>query len=168
MVKPVRVYWDSCAWLGLLNGEVDKKRELEIVYGHSKLARYELWTSTLSVVEVRRVQGEILKDRPWSDANTKTLEALFRQPFIKMIPLAVDVAESARRIFRENADMGKWQDAVQLASALRWDAAVMHTYDYDDLIRFDMKFTCRSGGKLPICYPDESTDGPLFSQAPRP
>ncbi|MGW8135549.1 type II toxin-antitoxin system VapC family toxin [Sphingomonas zeae] len=164
MAKPVRIYWDSCAWLGLINGEPDKRRELEIVYGNARQGKYELWTSTLSIVEVRRLRSEQHDPKPLSEDNRNTLRDLFRQPFVKPIPLALDIAEEARDLFRRTKGLGKFPDAVHLASALRWNSSVLHTYDNQDLLHLSMKFDCRNGEKLAISYPDETTDGPLFAR----
>ncbi len=168
MVKPVRLYWDSCAWLGFLNGEGDKKRELEIVYGNARNNKYELWTSTLSMVETRRLKSEEHAPKPLSDDNLKVISDLFGQPFVKPIPLAQDIAEHARKLVRTTNGLKKFQDAIHLASALRWNVEVMHTYDNQDLIHLSRRFTCRNGRDLLICYPDETTDGPLFAKAKEP
>jgi hypothetical protein len=148
-----------------LNGEADKKRELEIVYGHARNGHYELWTSTLSFMEVRRLDSEKADTKPLSAESAKKIADIFKQPFVKPIPLSVDIAERSREIWRETAGLKKWQDAAHLASALRWNVAVMHTYDSADLLHLTMKFTCKNGAKLPIVYPDETTDGPLFKKA---
>ena len=163
MTKPPKFYWDTCAWLGFLNGDADKKRELQIVYGNARNGQCQLWTSTLSLVETRRLAEEKDLPRPLSEENSKKIEAIFKQPFVYTIPLAVDIADRARGIIRTVSTIKKWQDAVHLASALRWNADVMHTYDHDDLLRLNLIYECRNGQKLPIVYPDESTDGPLFS-----
>jgi predicted nucleic acid-binding protein len=165
VAKQPKYYWDSCAWLGFLNGEANRKRELEIIYGLAKQGKCEIWTSTLSFVEVRRLENEKDLPRPLSDKNLQTIQNLFRQPFVKPIPLAVDIADRSRQIFRETSGINKWQDAIHLASALRWSVDVLHTYDHDDLLAFSLKFECKNGEKLPICYPDETTDGPLFGHA---
>ncbi len=168
MAKPTRLYWDSCAWLGFLNGEADKKRELEIVYAGARAGQYELWTSTLSMVEVRRLRSEKDDAKPLSESNLKKISDLFAQPFVKPIPLAQDIAEHARELVRNTTGLQKFQDAIHLASALRWDSQVMHTYDNNDLLHLSDKFNCRNGKALRICYPDETTDGPLFSKSKAP
>lgn len=119
------------------------------------------------MVEVRRLANEEKPARPWSEDNQKKIEDLFRQPFVKPVPLAVDIADHARTLYRMTLGLGKWQDAIHLASALRWNADVMHTYDNDDLLHLTEKFTCRDGTRLRISYPDETTDGPLFSKIRR-
>ncbi len=115
------------------------------------------------MVETRRLKDEDAASKPMSDEHLKTIQNLFKQPFVKPIPLAVDIADRARELWRNTKGLKKWQDAIHLASALRWDCNVLHTYDHDDLLHLSMMFPCKNGEKLPICYPDETTDGPLFA-----
>ena len=165
MAKAPRIYWDTCAWLGFLNGEPDKKRELEIVYEKARKTKYELWTSALSVVETRRLKSEEQLPKPLDKATGEIIRDLFRQRFVFVVPLTLVISEELRDIFRATPKLGKWQDSVHLATALAWDADVLHTYDHDDLLHLSMKLTCKNGELLPICYPDETTDGPLFAHA---
>ena len=165
MAKPVNLYWDTCAWIGLLNGEPDKNRELEIIYGNAMSGKYELWTSTLSMIECRRVDSEREKPRPLQDDNNKQISRLFRQPCVKLISVTMDIAEEARAIWRTNADIRDYHDCIHIASALRWNLATMHTYDRVDLLDQTEKFSCQNGQLLTICYPDNTTDGSLPGQA---
>lgn len=165
MAKATKIYWDTCAWIGLLNGEADKKRELEIVYGNARNGRAELWTSTLSMVECRRVSSEQHSQKPLEYESNEKISSIFRQPFVKPIPMAVDIAENARALWRSTPGLNKWQDAVHLASAIRWSVPVLHTYDRDDLLHLSEKLSCRNGEPLVIDYPDSTTDGPLFGSA---
>ncbi len=165
MAKPRKFYWDTCAFIGLLNGEPDKKQELEIVYGWARDGKAEIWTSTLSMIECRRLDGESKIQKPMSEENGKKISDIFRQQFIKSIPVAVDIAETGRHLWRETPGLGKYQGAIHLASALRWSVETMHTYDRDDLLHLSDKFTCRNGNILKICHPDSSTDGELFEHA---
>jgi predicted nucleic acid-binding protein len=165
LAKPRKFYWDTCAFIGLLNGEEDKQRELEIVYGWARDGKAEIWTSTLSMIECRRIEGESSSQKPMSEVNGNKISDIFKQQFIKPIPMAVDIAESGRQLWRQTPGLGKYQDAIHLASALRWSVETMHTYDRDDLLHLSDKFDCRNGNRLKICYPDSSTDGELFEHA---
>ena len=164
MAKPIKYYWDSCAFIGLLNGEADKKRELEIVYGWARSGKAEIWTSTLAMIECRSIKQESTK-KPMSEINGKKVSDIFRQEFVKPIPMAVDIVERARELWRATEGLGKIQDAVHLASAMRWNVEIMHTYDRVDLLHLSDKLTCRNESLLKICYPDSSTDGALFDHA---
>lgn len=164
MAKPEKIYWDTCAFIGLLNGEVDKKRELEIVYGAARQGNIEIWTSTLSMIECRRLKTEEHSPKPLDQENNIMISDLFKQSFIKPIPMAVDIAENARTLWRDTKGLGKYQDAIHLASAIRWNIKIMHTYDYDDLLHLSEKLRCQNDELLVICYPDNTTDGPLFAK----
>lgn len=168
MAKLRRVYWDSCAWLGLLNGEPDKRRELEIIYRAAQRGEYEIWTSTYSLVEVNRYSHEFSEAKPLSPENLTKIENFFHQPFIKLVPVDMEIGRHARQLLRETPKLGKKPDAVHLASALRWSVDALHTYDGSDLLHLSGKFRDRSGNPLVICVPDEAPDGPLFATAKRP
>ena len=165
MAKPIRIYWDTCAFIGLLNGEADKQRELEIVYGLARSGKVELWTSTLSMIECRRLKVEEHLPKPLDEENDRKISEIFNQPFVKPIPLASDIAQISRGLWRKTVGLGKFQDAVLLASAVRWNVELMHTYDHDDLLHLSEKIECRNGKPLRICYPDNTTDGELFDHA---
>ena len=165
MAKVPKLYWDSCAWLGLLNGEADKKRELEIVYGQSRQGQFEIWTSTLSMIECRRLKSEEHEAKPLTAENAQTIKDIFSQPFVKPIPLDVQISEMSRTIWRSTPGLGKFQDAVHVASAIRWNVPILHTYDRDDLLHLDGSFDCLDGATLTICYPDQTTDGELFAKS---
>lgn len=79
--------------------------------------------------------------------------ALAMQPFLKAIPVALDIAEHARELARTTPGLSKRQDAVHLASALRRDAAVFHTYDKADLLHLSEQFPSRNGRPLQSVIP---------------
>ncbi|MBO1021877.1 PIN domain-containing protein [Methylobacterium sp. SD274] len=164
MGKPLKIYWDTCAWLGLLNGEPDKKRELEIVYDAARKGRYQLWTSALAIVEARRLNVEKNDPKPLSAENEEKIARIFKQEFVMTTPLDLDVANKARALWRLTVGLGKFQDAVHIASAQKWNISLMHTYDNDDILPLNGNLFCRNGDALVICYPDETTDGPLFKK----
>lgn len=161
MGKPARVYWDTCAWIGLLNGEPDKKRDLESVYTDARNGKTELWTSTLSMVECRFIDQERETPRPYSEEHDKTINDIFRQPFVKPISLTRDIAEHARHVWRATPSLGSFQDAVHLVSALKFNVDIMHTYDKHDLLHLSEQFTCRNGNPLVISNPSKVI-GTLF------
>ena len=154
-------YWDTCAWLGLLNGEQDKRRELEIIFKAAEAGSCEIWTSAISLVETNHLSNEKGTPKPWSQENAEKIGNLFRQDFVKMIPLDVEIGNRAREIIR-TTKLGNKFDAAHVSSAIRWNLEVIHTYDRNDLLEFDRKFETLAGDAIEICYPDRHTDGPLF------
>lgn len=167
MAKAKKVYWDTCAWLGLINGEAEKKRSLGIIYGGAERGHYEIWTCATAIVEANRLKTEKQDSKPLTAENLKVLDDLFLQPFVKVMPNDIEVARMARKLFRETVGLGKKWDAVHLASAMRSNIEVFHTYDRDDLLHLNGSLICRNGNPLTICYPDETTDGRLFAEASR-
>ena len=161
-----KFYWDSCAWIGLLNGEPDKKCELETIYNRARHGSCEIWTSTFPLVEVHKVSDEMGHSKPLDSANLKKIQKMFNQPFVKLIQLDREVAELARLLVRETVGLKKHQDSIHLASAIIWSIPVMHTYDRADLLHLSDSLKCKSGEKLHICFPDESPNGPLFANTP--
>lgn len=157
-----RVYWDSCAWIGLLNNEADKACELRAVYERAKNGKCEIWTSVFSLVEVYKTSDEKNQVKPLGSSNMLRIEGLFNQSFVKLIQLDREIAEWARNLVRTTPGLKKHQDSIHLASALAWNIPVMHTYDRNDLLHLSNSFKCRNGENLFICNPGDFADTPLF------
>ena len=98
----------------------------------------------MAIVEVRRLAIELNATKPLSEVHHKTITDMFRQPCVKPATLSLEIAERARALFRHTKGLGKWQDAVHLATALRWDATALHTYDNEDLTHLTGRFNCRN------------------------
>ena len=167
MAELRRIYWDSCVWLGLINGEPKKKRAVEYTYNAAKTGSHEIWTSTLSHVEVFRIKGEEKNPKPYATGMLDKIEEMFEQDFIKLVPVDLEVAKLARRLLRENDGLTKRPDAVHLASAIRWSIDSLHTYDGNDLLHLDGKLKTKTGTVLRITLPDDPPDGPLFQTQPK-
>lgn len=166
MAELRRVYWDSCVWLGLINGESKKKRAVDHIYNSARAGSHEIWTSTISYVEVFRIKGEEQSSKPYAKAALDKIEEMFEQDFIKLVPLDVEVAKIARRLLREQDGLSKRPDAIHLASAIKWSIETLHTYDGNDLLHLDGKLTTKGGSVLRIMPPSDPEDGPLFSAVP--
>ena len=74
----------------------NKRRELEIIYSAARRGDYEIWTSTISMIEASSLAEEMNKTKPLSIGNTQKLQQMFEQPFIKVVPLDLKIARSAR------------------------------------------------------------------------
>ena len=164
MAELQRVYWDSNVGLGLINGEAKKLRAIEDVYNAARSGSYEIWTSTLSFVEVFRIKGEEQNPKPYPSEPLDKIEEVFEQEFVKLVPVDVEVAKLARRLLRENRALPSRPDAIHLASALIWSVETLHTYDGNDLLHLDKKLKTKIGTVLRITPPDDPTDGPLFDR----
>ena len=157
------VYWDACAWLGLINAEHGKVGPLEYFFGLAKRGQCKIWTSTVSYVEVFHLAGEV---RPFPKDGLDEIKETFEQDFVNLIPLDMLVGRKARGLRRSHAGLNA-ADAIHLASALVQDITPLHTWDGTHLLPHDNNLTCRNGQQLRICRPEipppaPGTTGSLF------
>ena len=157
------VYWDSCAWLGLINAEPEKVRALEYVYESARRGDFIIWTSTIAYVEVFRIASEVNAPRPYGDEGLDKIKEVLEQSFIERIPFDVEIGRKARGLRRAHAlTVG---DAMHLASALVRNINPLHTWDDSDLLPLNNSLSCKGGGLLQICVPSvPPPEGPLFKQ----
>lgn len=160
-----RVYWDACAWLGLVNGEAERKTDLKSIYQQARDGQVEIWTSVISVVQANRLKAELGSPKPISPDSISALDDVFFQPFVKLVALDVPISRDARKLVRETPNLSKKPDAIHLATALFWSVPVMHTYDGNDLLHLDGKMACRDGSRLRIIEPSDIGDGGLFDKS---
>lgn len=163
MASPIRVYWDSCAWLGLINGEATRKPDLDAVYGLAKRGVLELWTSTIAIVEVNRLQTEMNIPRPITTDGLNTIDNILFQPFVKLVGMDVMVAKKARDFLRTVPGLTKRPDAMHLATAAFWNIPLLHTYDDNDLLHLNGKVMCEDGTVMQITIPSDPTAGGLLA-----
>lgn len=171
MPDPMRVYWDSCAWIGLVNAESTKYFPLRSIWEGAQRGVYEIWTSTYCYIELRYGIAPHGKTYPPAESDER-FEKLLIQPYVKRVQLSVPIAKRARQIKRElhKDGLGKRSDAVHLATALFTNCQELHTWDEGDLLQFDGKVNCRNGQPLRIVKPGkEYLDAPLFAEPdPKP
>lgn len=160
MTDRKRVYWDACAWLGLLNKEGGKFEDLEVVWRKAQHGELEIWTSAFCIAEVHKVKcadGSVSLD----EADDAKIDNLFDQDFVFLVHLDTDIARLAKKLLRDHAKLRKPSDAVHLATAVNWNLDQLHTYDHSDLIGLDV--ARRDGQKLEICRPNLVDGENLFT-----
>ena len=160
MNEHVRIYWDACAWLGLLNGEQEKRAALEHVWEKAKKGDIQIWTSAFCIAEVYRLKCE----KQWAslcEENDAKIENMFNQDFVRIVQVDIEIAKLAKRLLRFHEKLNKPSDAIHLATAVFWDLDQFHTYDGSDLL--GLSVITNDGRPLNICKPD-MIDGPnLFN-----
>ena len=166
MADPVNIYWDSCAWLGLVNGETGRKLILENVYGQARRGLIQIWTSTIAIVEVNRLASEMNVARPIPDTGLRVIDDLLFQPFVNLLSMDTIVAKKARQLLREMPGLTKRPDAMHLASAIEWNIPIFQTYDGSDLLHLNGKIECRDGTNMEICLPYDPFGGEMFDERP--
>ena len=155
-----KVYWDACAWLGLINGEPAKIAGLQLVWGKAQHGEVEIWTSAFCIAEVYRRKCE----DQWtglSPENDAAIDNLFDQDFVKVAQVDLEIARLAKRLLRTHDKLKKPSDAIHLATAVYWDIEQLHTYDGNDLLGLVVKTA--SGEDLEICKPDMIDGENLFN-----
>lgn len=156
-----KVYWDACAWLGLLNGEADKARELEHVWEKAKRGEVEIWTSAFCIAEVYKVKcsGEKIGVCPDDDAR---IDNLFNQDWVYIAQVDIAIAKLAKSLLRTHAKLSKPSDGIHLATAIHWNMDQLHTWDASDLLGISCNRA--DGQPLDICKPSMIDGENLFNR----
>ncbi len=160
-----RVYWDACAWLGLINYEKSKRAPLEHFFDLAQRGQCELWTSTICFVEVFQLRIEQGMPKPFDAGNLDAIRDVMEQPFVKLVPVDLIIARKARELRRTVTASGTGAaDCVHLATALMWNVTPLHTWDRPHLLTISNTLQCKDGTPLEICVPEIPQPGPLFNQ----
>ncbi|EQD27153.1 protein containing PilT protein [mine drainage metagenome] len=117
------VYWDSNAFLGLLNGEKDKEQACEDVWVAAERGLILIVTSTLTVAEVIYAKGASKLD----PSKRPKVNNFFRAGHIAQKPLTRSIAELARDVVWDSGVMPK--DAVYIATSAYFKIKEFHTFD---------------------------------------
>jgi len=127
MAKEV-IYWDSDAFIGLINKEIGKVEACEDVWAVAQKGQLVIVTSTLTSAEVIYSKGVPKMDI----AKRPRIRNFFRDSFIVQKPLTRKIAELATDVVWDCSIKAK--DAIHVATAAYYGIAVIHTYD-EDLLR---------------------------------
>lgn len=156
-----KVYWDACAWLGLLNGESDKARELEVVWRKAELGEVEIWTSAFCIAEVYKVKCES-GQTSIAPGDDDKIDYMFDQGFVYIAQVDLEIAKLAKTVLRTHPKLSKPSDGIHLATAIHWNVDQLHTWDASDLLGLDCERD--DGQPLEICIPSMIDDENLFNR----
>jgi predicted nucleic acid-binding protein len=163
--RPLKAYWDSCAWIGFLNAEKDKVTLLRAIWEKAERGEYEIWTSAYVYLEV--IYGVSEHGDPYPPAeNDDRIEKMLSQDWIRRVQLDIHVGRRARELKRRFHKDGlkKRADAIHLASAIFYDCQELHTFDGSDLLHLDGKVASKDGRIIKIRKPGpEDVPQTLFS-----
>lgn len=157
MADPKSVYWDSCVWLRLINGEAGADR-CQSVLDRAKAGHLMIWTSSLTLAEVYKFKC----DGPKALAldQDRLFEQYVESEFVVEVQVDHAIATLARRLCREHPPLKKPNDGVHLASAVLSNVDQFHTFDADDLLALAGKVNRADGTILTMCEPE----GPAYGQ----
>ena len=165
MAKPIRIYWDACAWIAyiaqekrvLIQGDKFENRfaMCENVLKSAREGKWEIVTSAFTLAEVCK-PGSV-KSSPASN-----LPSFFDRSYILTVPVDVSIGRRAQALQMSGLSKLTPPDAIHLASAQRSESTELHTFDAG-LLALDGLISLPSGGSIKICKPSENTPmGPLF------
>lgn len=145
-----RVYWDACAFLGLINNEVGRHSACLAVWREAEAGETIIYTSFFTWAEVYKAKCEG-KARPLDEAGDQAIEQVLGQSFIEPVVLDEGIGIAARRLMRAHESCKKASDAIHLATAMRLSVDELHTFDGSDLLGLDKKVMGADGRYLEIC-----------------
>jgi predicted nucleic acid-binding protein len=130
--NPQKIYWDACVFLAFINGDAGRVDTIEQLLDEATAGAFELFTSTVSQVEV--AFGKAEQDGTAPDETTLTaIEALWLPDSpVTLVEFHRLIATDARDLVRAAHFDGTRLtplDAIHLASAQRVGASEFHTYD---------------------------------------
>lgn len=128
----MRLYWDACVFLSLIEGTPGRKPHIEAVLDEVDRGGCEIFTSFWSIAEVSFAKAE--KDgKALSSATERKIDKLWSpgSPF-QLVEVHRSIAEDAKKLVRMAVSKGlplKPADAIHLATAKRIGAKSFQTYD---------------------------------------
>lgn len=117
------IYWDSDAFLGLINEEPGKIELALDVWNASEKGLLTIVTSALTVAEViyAKRAGKV------DPSKRQIVNDFFRRPNLVIEPLTRKISELARDVVWDHGIMPK--DACHIATAAHHRIPVLHTFD---------------------------------------
>jgi predicted nucleic acid-binding protein len=159
---PQNVYWDSCAWLGLINEEPDKVNACRYIMREAENGNFVIWTSALSIAEVYK--SKCPKNTGLAPESDVDFEDYILKPHVEIVQVTRDVATLARRLLRKyDPPLKKPTDAIHLATAVLNEIVDFHTFDRDDLLGLDGIVVTPGGTPIRIRTAPEPPPEPAVS-----
>lgn len=149
------VYWDSAAFLALINKDKDERQNgmCEAVWNSAAKGEIHIVTSALSAAEVIYMKGVPKLD----PAKRALVGNFFRQQHLSQKSVTRMIAELARDVVWDTSVKPK--DAIHVATACFYKIAEFHTYD-DGLLKLQ---NCTVNGfTLKIVEPYQPHTNDLF------
>lgn len=150
MNKPKSVYWDSCVWLRLINGE-EGHASCQSILNAAMRGEVLIWTSSLTLAEVYKFKCD--GPKRLAVEKDKIFEDYIASDFVVEVQVDHEIAVMSRRLCRKHAALKKPNDGIHLASAIVNNLDEFHSYDQDDLVVLNGDVVRANGTILKICEP---------------
>jgi predicted nucleic acid-binding protein len=138
----IKLYWDSCAFISRLQGDVGRIDALEYWTDEAAEGRVQIVTSTMAIAEVAFLNREATEAE--LEAEVRQILDYFRNDYITVLNVTTRIAEDAATISRKYG--AKPPDAIHIATALFAECSVLHTYDGKKMLKLDDKIRPLRGG----------------------
>jgi predicted nucleic acid-binding protein len=153
MPKP-RVYLDACVFLSYLGHDAGRSADIKAVFERSATGDVELFTSTMTIVEVAFAASE-KAGRALSDEEEARIDDLIST--VHLVEFHDGIAREARRLRRVAMTKHlklRTMDAIHLATAKLSGCTELHTYNLRDFVSFAEDIGCSvtapTGGQVPL------------------
>ena len=150
--RPKKYYWDACLWIDLIQRR-NQNRVDRCLYVMELVSnkQAELYTSAFTLAEVYKVAcyGDKVQLPGSRDQDFED----YLRGNVEVLQVTQNVGTLARRLLRAHPRLRKPQDAVHVASCMIFNVSVLHTFDSNDLTRFEGDLRCVGGERLIICEP---------------
>lgn len=154
-----RVYWDACAWLGLINKETNKYTACRYTMEEAEKGSIEIWTSAFTLAEVFKKKCDASTHSSLPPKYDTNFEDYLSKDHVILVAVTRDIGAYARRLLRVHPDLKKPQDAIHLATAALHDLDEFHSYDDKNILPLDGLIDCQNGSKLTLKKPDDPPPG---------
>lgn len=129
-----RFYWDSCAFIGRIQGDPSRIIDLKFLTDEAAAGRVQIVASALAVAEVSYIRRECSEAEKLRDIEE--IGKFFDNDYIHIVQVTRHIATEAAKIAVRHKV--KPPDAIHLATAIASNCQVVHTYD-NVLLKLDGK-----------------------------
>ncbi len=121
--RPLKVYWDSCCFLAILNGETEEDACKETIH-QAKSGEIELYVSPLTMAETVRPR---LSPKPTPKEVRDRVVDFFENDYIKVVNIEREVARRSLDFCWDHNLHAR--DALHVALALECECEIFETLD---------------------------------------
>lgn len=123
--RPSLLYWDSCPFIALIGNDNERREMCRLIMKEAEKGNLRIVTSALTFAEVIRPEpdGEPILD---TEQELQVLQFLGNE-YIIVRWVDRQIGNMARQVARQTGL--KPPDAIHVATALRIEANILHTYD---------------------------------------
>lgn len=144
------IYWDSCVWIRLINGEQDHEL-CQSVLDAAMRGEVQIWTSSLTLAEVYKFKCD--GPKALAVESDQIFESYISSDFVTEVQVDHEIAVLSRRLCRLHPPLKKPNDGIHLASAIVNNLDEFHTFDSDDLLVLNGSIHRANGTLLNMCKP---------------